>query len=96
LRTELEFDIAAMTHACLQAERARGLGQASLKELKRYLGEFDIYCEDLGIDSVEALRAGLSEDYVEGCWERGGPPLVKVSVWSWEKFGECAWGQVCP
>ena len=75
-------------YSCLEAERNRGLSLRSVNELRRYLSRFTEQCRKSGIDSVSQLTLVFLKDFVEHCWHRGGPPVVKATVWSVRKFCE--------
>lgn len=71
---------------CLEHEQSRGLSQATLKELARYLREFGQYCHTEAA-SLQDLTADFLRRYVQYRGADRGPDLIKAVVWSLRKFG---------
>jgi integrase/recombinase XerD len=68
-------------------ELQRGLAERSIKELKRYLGEFVGYCATGGVNQAAKLNAEFILKYVQWRCREAGPTLWKAIVWSLRRFG---------
>ena len=79
-----------MLHAliadCIENEKTFGLGEASLEELKRYLGGFADFCDE-HLKRICELSPLFLKDYVDFRCKDTGPSVMKALVWSLRKFG---------
>jgi integrase/recombinase XerD len=71
---------------CIKFETERGIAKTTLKELSRYLHEFDDYCQQNMI-TVEQISSDFMRQYVQYRGRGLGPNLIKAVVWSLRKFG---------
>jgi len=55
--------IYARVNECIASERERGLGEATCKELSRYLHEFADYCHKK-VDTIAQITPDFLRDYV--------------------------------
>ena len=78
--------IYSLVNDCIISEKERGLSEATIKELKRYLHEFAEYFQKKLTD-IENLTSDFLRQYVEHRGNGQGPDLVKAVVWSLRKFG---------
>ena len=78
--------IYARVNECIASERERGLGEATCKELSRYLHEFADYCHKK-VDTIAQITPDFLRDYVLNRGKGLGPDLIKAVVWSLRKFG---------
>jgi len=78
--------IYSLVNDCIISEKERGLCEATIKELKRYLHEFAGYFQKKLTD-IENLTSDFLRQYVEHRGKGQGPDLVKAVVWSLRKFG---------
>ncbi len=78
--------IYSLVNDCIISEKERGLSEATIKELKRYLHEFAEYFQKKLTD-IENLTSDFLRQYVEHRGKGQGTDLVKAVVWSLRKFG---------
>jgi len=81
------LDVGALVGDCLQMEQQRGLAERSVRELKRYLGDFAGYCSTAGVNRAAGLNAEFILKYVQWRCREAGPTLWKAIVWSLRRFG---------
>jgi len=79
--------IHTLVQQCLKAEEHRSLSANSLKELRRYLKEFTIYCREQGLTSVKGLTPVFLKTYADQRCSGKSPLLKKAVVWALRKFG---------
>jgi hypothetical protein len=73
--------IYSLVNDCIISEKERGLSEATIKELKRYLHEFAGYFQKKLTD-IENLTSDFLRQYVEHRGKGQGTDLVKAVVWS--------------
>ena len=77
-----------LVQQCLTFEQGRNLTVRTIKDLKRYLTEFIIYCYTNGITTLTELKPSFLKEYVEHRCHKTGPSVKKAVVWSLRKFGQ--------
>ena len=81
------LDVGALVGSCLEMEQQRGLAERTIRELKRYLGDFAGYCAKVGTSRSAELNADFVKNYVQGRCQDARPTLWKAVVWSMRRFG---------
>jgi site-specific recombinase XerD len=81
-------DIPTLVRLCLESERDRNLSERSLRELRRYLTEFQDHCQAELVCSAPELTPDFLKTYAEKRCGSAGPSLRKAVVWALQRLGK--------